>query len=180
MGGCPSCGKQLPDISRFCSYCGTVIPEAATALADNGRKPLVPRLLLIAGGLLFLPVVLVAVTVVLYLIPGKRGDQFPELAAVVHLRMLNTAESKYLSRYGSFAGSLPQLESNGLIPHDLATGKKGGYTFTLIQTAQGYSATGVPDVYNVTGRRTFFTDQTMVIRQNWSPEPATAASSELK
>jgi len=67
-----------------------------------------------------------------------------------------------------------------LIPGDLASGKKGGYTFTLTQTPQGYTITGVPDVFGTTGRRTFYSDQNMVIRQNWTQEPATAASPELK
>jgi hypothetical protein len=35
-------------------------------------------------------------------------------------------------------------------------------------------------VYNSTGRRSFFSDQTMVIRENWGPEPATANSKEIK
>jgi len=116
--------------------------------------------------------------------------QAQEMAAAAHMRTLNTAESMYLSQFGTFATTLAQLgpptsgnagpSAADLIPSDLATGKKGGYTFTLTQTPQGYSVTGVPDVFNTTGRRTFFTDQTMVIRQNWTQEPATAASPELK
>jgi len=35
-------------------------------------------------------------------------------------------------------------------------------------------------VYNSTGRRTFFSDQNMTIRQNWAQDPATATSPELK
>ena len=27
---CPSCGKEIPDGSRFCSFCGVVIPEKQT------------------------------------------------------------------------------------------------------------------------------------------------------
>jgi hypothetical protein len=38
----------------------------------------------------------------------------------------------------------------------------------------------VPKVYNSTGRRTFYSDQTLVIRENWGPEPATAQSPEIK
>jgi len=116
--------------------------------------------------------------------------QAQEMAAAAHMKTLNTAESMYLSQFGTFATSLAQLgpptsgnagpSASDLIPGDLSTGKKGGYTFTLTQTPQGYTISGVPDVFNTTGRRTFFSDQTMVIRQNWTQEPATVASPELR
>jgi type IV pilus assembly protein PilA len=35
-------------------------------------------------------------------------------------------------------------------------------------------------VFNTNGRRTFYSDQNMIIHQNWSAEPATANSPELK
>jgi hypothetical protein len=44
----------------------------------------------------------------------------------------------------------------------------------------GYTIVAVPTVFNSTGRRTFFSDQTLVIRQNWGAEPATAQSGEIK
>src|SRR5579884_3349590 len=116
--------------------------------------------------------------------------QAQEMAAVAHVKTLNTAESMYYSQFGNFASTLAQLgpptsgnagpSAADLIPGDLASGKKGGYTFTLTQTPQGYTVTAVPDVFNTTGRRTFYSDQTMVIRQNWGQEPANASSQELK
>lgn len=116
--------------------------------------------------------------------------QAQEMAAVAHVKSLNTAESMYLSQFGNFAGTLAQLgpptsgnagpSAADLIPGDLASGKKGGYVFTLTQTPQGYTITALPEVFGTTGRRTFFSDQTMVIRQNWSQEPANASSKELQ
>jgi hypothetical protein len=44
----------------------------------------------------------------------------------------------------------------------------------------GYTITAVPEVYNSTGRRSFYSDEAGVIRQNWAPEPATATSPEFK
>jgi hypothetical protein len=38
----------------------------------------------------------------------------------------------------------------------------------------------VPEVFGNTGRRTFFSDQTLVIRENWGAEPATVTSKEIK
>jgi hypothetical protein len=34
--------------------------------------------------------------------------------------------------------------------------------------------------FNSTGTRTFFSDQTLVLRQNYAAEPATATSAEIK
>ena len=47
-------------------------------------------------------------------------------------------------------------------------------------TPGGYTLTVTPESYNGSGRRSFFSDQTMVIRENWGPEPATASSKEIK
>ena len=67
-----------------------------------------------------------------------------------------------------------------LIPGDLAQGKKTGYNFTVNGGPNGYQITAVPEVFGNTGRRTFFQDQTLVIRENWGAEPATATSKEIK
>jgi hypothetical protein len=46
-------------------------------------------------------------------------------------------------------------------------------------TPGGYTLTVVPETYNSSGRRSFFSDQSMVIRENWGPEPATVSSKEV-
>ena len=38
----------------------------------------------------------------------------------------------------------------------------------------------IPVAYGISGSRTFFSDQTMVIRENYGPEPATVNSKELR
>jgi hypothetical protein len=40
--------------------------------------------------------------------------------------------------------------------------------------------TAVPKTFGTTGRRTFYTDQTAIIRENWGQDPATANSPEIK
>jgi hypothetical protein len=37
----------------------------------------------------------------------------------------------------------------------------------------------VPDSFGNSGRRTFYSDQTLVIRNNWGQEPATPTSPEI-
>jgi hypothetical protein len=114
-----------------------------------------------------------------------------EMAALAEIQTVNKMEIQYYSQFGTYATSLAQLgppaqggtegpASSGLIPSNLATGSSGGYNFTLTQTPSGYALSAVPKAFNSTGRRTFYTDQTDVVHQNWGQDPATANSPEMK
>lgn len=116
--------------------------------------------------------------------------QSQEMAAIRQINTIHTAQTMYMSQFQKFAESLQQLgppasgspgpAAADLIPGDLALGEKTGYVFNLSATKDGYLVTAVPKVFNSTGRRTFYSDQTLVIRENWGPEPATAQSPEIK
>lgn len=116
--------------------------------------------------------------------------QAQEMAAVTQIRTLHQAQVQYQSQFGKFATTLAELgpPNNGqagpsaadIIPGDLAKGEKTGYKFAMVQTKEGYAVTAMPMVFNSTGRRTFYSDQTGVIRNNWSQEPATDKSDEIK
>jgi type IV pilus assembly protein PilA len=113
-----------------------------------------------------------------------------ETAAIQQIRTIHEVETQYYSQFGQYAGSLTQLgppasgpatpAAADLIPKDLADGKKSGYIFTVVASPTGYSVTSVPEAFGSTGRRTFFSDQTLVIRNNWGQEPANATSPEIK
>ena len=113
-----------------------------------------------------------------------------EMAAIRQINTVHTAQTQYMSQFQKFAENLAQLgppasgaagpAAADLIPGDLALGEKTGYIFTVTVTKEGYTVTAVPKVFNSTGRRTFFSDQTLVIRENWGAEPATAQSKEIK
>jgi len=113
-----------------------------------------------------------------------------EVAVIQAIRTLHSAQTQYMSQFGTYATSLAQLgppasggpgpQAADLIPSSLSGGEKDGYVFTLTVTPSGYTINANPKVYNSTGRRTFFSDQNMTIRQNWGQEPATATSPELK
>jgi len=113
-----------------------------------------------------------------------------EVAVIQAIRTLHSAQTQYMSQFNHYGTTLAQLgppASGGpsesaadLIPTSLATGDKDGYLFTLTSTPTGYTINANPKVYNSTGRRTFFSDQNMTIRQNWGQEPATLTSPELK
>ena len=66
------------------------------------------------------------------------------------------------------------------IGNDLAGGVNKGYKFTLTGTQGGYVINANPVNFGADGNRTFFSDQSMVIRQNFGQEPATATSAEMK
>jgi len=113
-----------------------------------------------------------------------------EMAAIRQIHTLHTAQTQYFSQFGKYAANLRELgpPSGGapgpsaadLIPEELAAGIKTGYKFALQGTKEGYTVSADPITYNSTGRRTFFSDQTLVIRENWGAEPATANSKEIK
>ena len=113
-----------------------------------------------------------------------------EMAAIRQVGTLHTAQTQYFSQFGRYATSLAELgpPSGGqpgpsgadLITGDLAQGLKTGYQFTLQGTPTGYTVTAVPVTFGSTGRRTFFSDQSLVIRENWGKEPATLTSPEIK
>jgi type IV pilus assembly protein PilA len=114
-----------------------------------------------------------------------------ETAAVTQIQTIHKAQVQYQSQFNRFATSLIELgpgqggnaavgpAAADLIPGDLALGRKSGYVFTVQATPTGYQVNANPQTYNSTGRRTFYSDHTLVIRENWGQEPANATSPEL-
>ena len=112
-----------------------------------------------------------------------------EMAAIRQITTIHQAETQYYSQFGKYA-ALTELghppsgaagpAAADLIPKVLADGKNSGYVFAVQGTATGYAVTAVPETFNSTGRRTFFSDQTLQIRNNWTQEPANANSPEIK
>jgi type IV pilus assembly protein PilA len=124
--------------------------------------------------------------------PQATRDPIPsqEMAAIGVIRTLHTVQVQYFSQYGRYALSLTELgpptsgtpgpAASGLIDGELASGTKGGYKFTMTGDASGYVIHADPETYGKSGSRTYYSDQTMVIRQNDGPKPATANSPEMK
>jgi type IV pilus assembly protein PilA len=113
-----------------------------------------------------------------------------ELAAIQEIRAIHTAQIQYYSQFQKYAASLAELgpptsgtagpQAADLLPKSLAEGKKSGYMFVLATSPTGYTVTATPEVFGNTGRRTFYSDQTQVLHQNWGQEPATANSPEFR
>jgi type IV pilus assembly protein PilA len=101
-----------------------------------------------------------------------------ETAALEQIRTIHVAETQYYAQFGRYAANLAALEP--LIPKKLAEGKKGGYTFAAALTADGFAVTAIPEKFGNTGRRSFYSDQTLAIRESWTAEAANAVSSVLE
>lgn len=143
--------------------------------------------------LIELLIVIAIILIILAIAVPKLGNarmNASEMAVIREMQTVNTMQTQYMSQFGRFATTLAELgpptsgaagpQAADLIPSTLSGGDKDGYTFTLTGTPSGYSLTAVPKVFNTNGRRTFYSDQNMIIHQNWSAEPATANSPELK
>jgi type IV pilus assembly protein PilA len=139
---------------------------------------------------------LIVITIILIIItiavPKYQKTQIfmRETAAIKAIQTIHQMEVQYQSQYGRYATSLTELgppasgapspAAADLIGSDLSNGTKQGYKFTLAGTQGGYIINANPVAYGSDGTRTFYSDQTMVIRENYGPEPATANSKELR
>jgi type IV pilus assembly protein PilA len=98
-----------------------------------------------------------------------------ESSAVSSIHSINTAEIQYASSYPSvgFSPSLIALGPTGsnYIDAVLAGGAKAGYTFTYVQNttdtpSDGYTVNADPVTRNITGLRSFYSDQQNVTHYN--------------
>ena len=113
-----------------------------------------------------------------------------EMAAIRQIGTIHQGETQYYSQFGKYAESLLALgppasgaagpAAADLIPKNLAEGKNSGFVFAVQPTPTGYAVTAVPEAFGSSGSRTFYSDQTLVIRQNLTQEPANATSPEIR
>jgi type IV pilus assembly protein PilA len=140
--------------------------------------------LLIVIAIILIITAIAAPQVTKFLMAGR------ETAAIGDIRTLHQAQTQYYSQFGKYAASLTELgppasgassaSAADLIPKGLAEGKNAGYIFTVSALPTGYAVNATPEQFNTTGRRTFYSDQSLVIHNNWGAEPATVSSPEIK
>ncbi len=139
--------------------------------------------------LIVIAIILIIVTVALPKL-NNATRYAHETAAIKAIQTIQTVQVQYNSQYGRYAASLTELgppatgnataASADLIDGGLAGGEKSGYKFTMTGNQAGYVISASPVAFGNTGSRTFYSDQSMVIRENDGPELATASSKELK
>jgi type IV pilus assembly protein PilA len=113
-----------------------------------------------------------------------------EMAAIRQIDTIHQAQTQYYSTFGKYAGTLTELgppasgapgpAAADLIPKNLADGKNSGFVFTVAATPTGYAVTAVPEQFGSSGRRNFYSDQSLVKRNSWTADPATVTSPEIK
>jgi type IV pilus assembly protein PilA len=138
--------------------------------------------------LIVIAIILIIITIA---VPKYANTQkyMRETAAVAAIQTIHKMQVQYQSQYGRYAASLAELgppqsgapspAGADLIGNDLAIGEKQGYKFTLAGVPGGYTINANPVIYGSSGNKSFFSDQSMVIRENFGPEPATASSKEM-
>jgi len=133
----------------------------------GGRGMAVAGLVLSIVSLVTLPTVgVIAAIAIPNLLASRRAAN--EGSAIYSLRQIASAEAAYYSNFQKYA-TLEELAANGLIDPALATGARRGYNFTVELTSDypnpdGFAVIGVPAEYRTTGTRSFYADESFVIR----------------
>lgn len=138
--------------------------------------------------LIVIAIILIIITIA---VPKYNRTQMymRETAAVAAIQTIHKTQVQFQSQFGKYAASLAELgpppsgapgpSAADLIGNDLALGEKQGYKFTVTAIPGGYVINANPLTYGSSGSKSFYSDQSMVIRENYGPEPATANSKEM-
>ena len=118
---------------------------------------------------MIVPIGIVAAIAIPNLLASARAAN--EGSSISTLRKIHAAETTYQATEGNGAfGTLDQLSAAGLVDPTIASGRRFGYRFEVHLTATGYDeapgfqVVGVPFTYGKSGIRSFFIDETGVIR----------------
>ena len=110
------------------------------------------------------PIALIAAISIPNLLASRRAAN--EGSAINSLRQISEAESWYYQNFEKY-GTLEELAALELIDPRLGSGTKNGYNFTVELTndeVAGFAVVGVPITYRDTGTRSFYVDESSVIR----------------
>ena len=104
-----------------------------------------------------------------------------EASAYSSVRNISTSQIIYSATIGSgnYAIDLKALEDAGLIDSALGSGIKDGYAFSTSGDASTFTGNASPLTFGSTGTRSFFVDETGVIRYTREDRPATAKDPPL-
>ena len=101
-----------------------------------------------------------------------------ETAAMARLRAIASAEARYQVDSGGEYGTLDQLIQKRYV-NDPSGGKLTGYRFEVQVKQGGFQVTAVPEKFGITGKRSFYVDETNVVHAaDKKGAPATASDPE--
>lgn len=110
------------------------------------------------------PIGIIAAIAIPNLLAARRAAN--EASAIYALRVISQAELAYQDNFGKY-GTLQELVANDLIDPSLGSGIKSGYKFEVTldsENPEAFEVTGVPVTYQSSGTRSFYVDETFVIR----------------
>lgn len=110
------------------------------------------------------PIGIVAAIAIPNLLAARRAAN--EGSAIHSLKTISSAEYAYQGTFAKY-GTLQELAESGLIDPNLASGTKNGYRFTVTldsSNPEAFEVTGIPVTYQSSGTRSFYVDETFVIR----------------
>lgn len=123
----------------------------------------------IVSVVILLPIMIIAAIAIPNLLAARMAAN--EAAAMYSLRQIHAAELTYHSKKANrYYGTLSELQSEALISPELASGTKSGYRFKVDALkdggdgSSGFTVTATPTEYASSGRRSFFIDETGVLR----------------
>lgn len=101
-----------------------------------------------------------------------------ETAALARLRAIAAAEARYQVDSGGDYGSLEQLIQKRYV-NDPSNGKLTGYKFDVQVRPGSFQITAVPEKFGITGKRSFYVDESNIVRTaDKKGAPATASDPE--
>lgn len=163
---CASCG-----VFAITSLPGTIISWIAMQRAKRepwryGGQGLATAGFILNVIMLIFCIPVTAAIVIPNLLAARRAAN--EASARNTMSQISSAEVTYQSVIGKF-GTLKELAAQNLIDKNLANGFKNGYIFSIELTTdeenqEGYAITAVPMNYGTSGARSFYIDETQVMR----------------
>ncbi len=153
------------------TYCHTRIESSTLGNIARGALTTVPYL-----GILFVGAIV---------IPNWIGmlPAHNEAAAIASIRNMATSQIAYASSEGdgSYAPDLTVLHESGWIDEMQGSDRSNGYVFAISHSSDGTSFTvsGRPVRWGFTGTRSFYADETGVIRHSIGERPATVDDKPL-
>ena len=99
-----------------------------------------------------------------------------EMAAMTRLRAIASAEMRYQADSGGSYATLDELIEKRFVG-DPSKGKLTGYRFEVRVRPGGFEATAVPVQFGISGKRSFYVDETRIMR-GADKRGAQAASSD--
>lgn len=119
-------------------------------------------ILCITSLVLAVPIGLIASIAIPNLLAARRAAN--EASAIHSVRTIALAEAEFQSAYNKF-GTLEELRVHNMLEPKLATGEKNGYQFSVSVTSpDAFEVNAVPVSYRSSGMRSFYMDETAVIR----------------